>query len=114
VSIIEKLGRILTEKLDKRASAIVSGLLKQADITIITNQQDYEIERVGGAVRSVRLASAGSSTRTHCCRRRHETEHRSIPEYGLAINKGIVIHESLQTSDPMSTPREMWWNIATF
>lgn len=101
VSIIEKLGRILTEKLDKRASAIISGLLKQADIDIITNQQDYEIERVGGAVRSVRLASGriidadliivavGTRPNTDVFR-----------NTGLAINKGIVISESLQTSDP--------------
>lgn len=101
VSIIEKLGRILSEKLDKRASAIVSGLLKQAEIDIITNQQDYEIERVGGAVRAIRLASGriidadlivvAVGTRPNADIFRNT---------GLAINKGIVISESLQTSDP--------------
>ena len=47
---------VLSEKLDRRVSAIVSGLLKQADSDIIANQQNYEIERVGGSVRSIRLA----------------------------------------------------------
>jgi len=101
VTIIEKLSRILSEKLDKRASEIVSGLLKQADIDIITHQQDYEIDRVGGTVRSIRLASGriidadiiivavGTRPNTDVFR-----------NSGLAINKGLVIHDSLQTSDP--------------
>jgi nitrite reductase (NADH) large subunit len=101
VSIIEKLGRILSEKLDKRASAIVSGLLKQAGIDILANQQDYEIERVGGTVRSVRLASGriiDADLIVVAVGTRPNTD--VFRNSGLAINKGIVIHESLQTSDP--------------
>jgi len=99
VTIIEKLDRILYEKLDRRGAAIVADLLKRQDIDIVTNQTDYEINRVGMTVRSIRLASGriidadliivavGTQPNTG-----------SFVGSGIKINKGIVVQDSLETN----------------
>jgi NAD(P)H-nitrite reductase large subunit len=101
VTMIEKLDRILYEKLDKRGSAIIQDLLKRFDVEIVTNQSDYEIIRTGGAVRSVRLASGriiDADLIVVAVGTKPNTE--PFRDAGVRVNKGIVVQETLQTSVP--------------
>ena len=101
VTIIELLDRILHEKLDKQGSSIVSDLLKRADIDIVTNQQYYEITRVSGEVRSVRLVSGRIIDADVIVAAVGTTPNiEAFRDSGITIHKGIVIQESLQTSVP--------------
>lgn len=101
VTIIELLDRILYEKLDKQGSAIVSDLLRRAGIDIVTNQRYYEIIRISGAVRSVKLAS-GRIMDAEVIVTAVGTTPNTEPfrDSGIRIHKGIVIQEFLQTSAP--------------
>ncbi len=101
VTIIEKLDRILSEKLDRRGASMVADLLRRADIDIALNQQDYEINRVGVTIRSVRLASGRIidadlivvAVGTKPCA-------EAFRNAGIRINRGILIDDSLQTTVP--------------
>jgi len=101
VTIIEKLGRLLYEKADARASMIVSDLLKRESIDIAANQHDYEINRSQGAVRSVRLAS-GRIIDADFIVVAVGTKPNIGPfvESGLRTNKGIITGEYLETNIP--------------
>jgi NAD(P)H-nitrite reductase large subunit len=101
VTMIEKLDRILYEKLDKRGSAIIQDLLKHFDVEIVTNQSDYEIMRAGGAVQSVRLASGriiDADMIVVAVGTRPNTE--AFRDAGVRVNKGIIVCETLQTNIP--------------
>ncbi len=99
VTMIEKLGQVLPQRLDERASKIVSDLIKAAGINIILNDSIAEIIRSSGAVKSVRLSSGaaleadiiviGVGTRPNV---------EAFRDSGIRINKGILINELLQTS----------------
>ncbi len=101
VTLLEKLDRILYEKLDRRGSAMITDLIKRENIDIITNQSDYEIVRQGGALRSLRLAS-GRIIDTDLIVVAVGTKPNVEPfrNAGIKINKGILIGETLETSIP--------------
>jgi len=101
VTIIEKLDRLLYEKVDQRASAIVSDLLKREGIDIATNQDDYEIIRSHRTIESVRLAS-GRIIDADFVVVAVGTKPNISPfvDSGMRTNKGILIGEHLETSIP--------------
>jgi NAD(P)H-nitrite reductase large subunit len=101
VTIIEKLERILYEKLDQRGSTLIADLLKGLDIDIVTNQTEYEIIRGSGALRSLRLAS-GRIINADLIVAALGTKPATGPfrDTGIIMNKGIVVQESLQSSVP--------------
>ncbi len=101
VTVIEKLGRILCGKLDARGSAIVSGLLQDAGIDLITNQRYYEIAHFTGSVRAVRLASGrivDADMIVAAVGARPNTE--VFQDAGIEMKHGIVVREDLRTSVP--------------
>ncbi len=99
VTVLEKLDRILYEKLDKRGSSIITDLLKREGIAIMTDQQDYEIMRTGGAVHAVRFASSktiAADMIVVAVGTKPNTE--VFGDAGGKVNKGIVVQETLQTN----------------
>jgi NAD(P)H-nitrite reductase large subunit len=101
VTIIERRSRILHDKLDEQGSAIVSGILRQADIDLVTNQQFYEIMRASNTIQSVRLAS-GRIISANLVVAAIGTAPNVEPfrNSGITIHKGIVVQETLQTNVP--------------
>jgi NAD(P)H-nitrite reductase large subunit len=101
VTILDKLDRLLSEKLDQRGSSIITELLRREEIDVVTKQQDYEIVRLDNRVRSVRLASGriidadmivvAVGTKPNV---------RPFRDAGLRINSGIVVAATLETSLP--------------
>lgn len=99
VTIIELLDRILHDKLDTQGSSIISDLVRRADIDIVTHQRYYEIIRVSGAVRSVRLASGRIVDADVIVAATGTTPNiEAFKDSGIDIHNGIVIQDTLQTS----------------
>ncbi len=99
VTVLEKLDRILYEKLDKCGSSIITDLLEREGIVIMTNQQDYEIIRTGGTVRGVKFA-AGMTIAADMIVVAVGTKPNveAFRDAGVKINKGIVVQDTLQTN----------------
>ena len=101
VSIIERLPRILSQKLDRRGSAIITGLLKRQNIDVVTHQQDYEVMRPSGVPESIRLA-AGRIINSDFIVMTLETKPSTdaFQSCGIGMNRGILVRETLETDVP--------------
>lgn len=101
VTIIEKLGHILPLRLDERGARIIADVIKAAGIEIINNDSISEIIRASGAIASVRLASGGTLDADIVIIAVGAKPNVEIfRDSGLAINRGILINEFLQTNVP--------------
>lgn len=101
VTIIEKLAQILPQRLDRRGSKIISDVMRNAGIEIVTGDSVSEIIRKSGVVKSVRLSSGkiiDADIVIVAIGAKPNVD--GLKDSGIKINNGILINEFLQTNIP--------------
>lgn len=101
VTVVEKLDQILYGRLDKRASQIIAGLLREAGISIRTGDTVTEVIRSGGKVSSVILSSGETLSADFVVIAAGSSPNTVIAgNTGITVSRGILVDETLQTSIP--------------
>ncbi|MEW6110206.1 MAG: FAD-dependent oxidoreductase [Nitrospirota bacterium] len=101
LTIIEQLSQILFQRLDKRGAQIISNVIKDAGICVITNDSVSEAVLKDKALNSVNLSS-GETIKTDIIiiAAGSKPNLDSFKKSGIKTNRGIIINENLQTSIP--------------
>jgi NAD(P)H-nitrite reductase large subunit len=101
VTVVEKLERVLAQSVDKHASALVEARFIEHGIAILTSSSVEEILGENGTVSGVRLEGGMQIACQAVVVAVGVSPRKELAENaGLAVNKGIIVNDFMQTSDP--------------
>jgi NAD(P)H-nitrite reductase large subunit len=101
VTMVELAPRILSAALDETASQIMSGLFRQSGVDVLTGNTLTGVESEGGRIVSVTLRDGGTIPCDLLIFGIGVRPNSDLArEAGIAVNRGVVVDEHMQTSSP--------------